>query len=251
MNYLKYWQAQLKTYAMRPDIEKAWAVGKKTAAVLALMKAAGLAPAQTDEIQHPLQAERLQKVIREIPAASPAMFNTICLGDSIFDIPRSRYTSIKEVANFAQSGAHHYHLGNQLEGVYPLLPSGAVQNIVMGTAIGNPLMVGQDYDISFQKTQREWDRARKLFPGRRIIVVTLPPTFSVWANLHRPKFEIDAFNWVSKDENAVLVSFRNFGKVLPEIAMSSDTVHLTRAGELKLDGLIEKAKALPKGSTVG
>lgn len=251
MNYWRYWQAQIRTQQMMPDIEKAWKAGKQTSMALAVFKAAGLLPQETAEVDHPLRAGRMKKIQREIPKAVPADFNTICLGDSIFDIPRSRFLSIKEVANLSQSGAHHYHLGHQIADAYPLLPNRAVQNIVMGTGIGNPLIVGQDYDYSFQKLRKQWDGVRALYPGRRMIIVGLPPTYSVWANLHRPKFELDAFGWVRQDENAVFVSFRRFGGVLPKIAMSSDTTHLTRAGEVKLDGLIEKAKTLPRGSTVG
>lgn len=246
---IQYWLANFKTWLAQKDIEKSWKTGKFSAQVLNILKATGNmkeAPPDYSE-PHPLYEERLKKMKAEWPGTAPHTFLTLAAGDSILDMGRDSYTAFQNKANLGMSGAWHYHTLQMVLDALKILDSiyqggrEIVKAVFLGTNAGNPLMAGQSYKVTLERCQELWNRTRAALPNAKLIIFTLPPTYSIWANAHRAKFELDAWDWVQRDKNSVLVSFKNFGGFVPSIVLGSDTVHLNDKGKFKLNELFLKA----------
>jgi len=248
--YLKYWEAQLKTRMSRNKIEGSWKSGINGAEILNLAKALGMTKDVGDIMDlHPYHKDRVQQMRDnwKVPVLS---LRRIAVGDSLYDMARAELPAIPNFSNLAMSGLWHYQAEQMLLEVIKYLDSNVINRnlvkvIYIGSLAGNPLMAGQSYETTWRRCVSVYNFARANFPGARIVISTLPPTYSIWANLHRWRFESDVWNWVVNDSNAVLVSFKRFGGLLPNMIESSDTTHLTASGNFRFNDLLEDAATCP------
>ena len=255
---INYWIASFKTWLAQKDIEKSWKSGKFSANILNILKATGNmreAPPDYSE-PHPLFAERLKQMKADWPGTAPHTFLVLAAGDSILNMGRESFTAFQNKANLGQSGAWHYQTWQIEQEALKILDSiyqggrEIVKAIFLGTNAGNPLIAGQSYDVTLERCQELWNRTRAALPNAKIIIFTIPPTYSIWANAHRARFELDAWDWVSRDKNAVLVTFKNFGGFVPSIVLGSDTVHLNERGKYRLNELFLRALAARPGTYI-
>lgn len=205
-------------------------------------------------VEHPLHKQRLIQYAKNVQEVKASDIDTIAFGDSLIDIPRNDWTQINEKVNFAISGSWANHMQQMAVEISPILKMKGIEpkNVIIGTLGGNPLLAYQNVDATISISINCLDKIRELFPSAKIIVYGLPPVYNAWATKYSLKFEGKMYEWVNKDVNAVFIPiFSNFGSGVlystPNIQNSSDGVHLSNTGVVKLDKLFKRAKsATPK-----
>lgn len=205
-------------------------------------------------VDHPYHNEKFKKYNANIDSyirGNGKKDGSICFGDSLFDIPREKYTAIKEKMNFSVSGSWSHHIVKMQNDVSVILNSYQIvpAQVYVGSMLGNPLLSYQTSETSVKEAIACLNNTRRLFPTSRITILGLPPAYNM--NIVRNRFycELSLLKWAVDDLNANYLEIRSklkptFG-ILPNVQYSSDGVHFTPKSVHKVDAYLWTAKDAP------
>jgi hypothetical protein len=177
----------------------------------------------------------------------------LCFGDSIAAFTRDYLSQIPPELNCAQPGSGFPNFLATARAVQPALRDASVHMVLVGSG-GNAGLGGQALERILEDAELCIRGMRKLFPDARLIVYGWPPIYDLYATAIAPAVEERLKSLVIEDGNAVFLPlqkhFAGFLGLFPRINYSSDGVHLNRAGIIRFNELIVRAKMAPAGSVV-
>ena len=185
---------------------------------------------------------------------NPEAVDTIAFGDSILDFARGHLESIPADANFGLAASWPHNVTRMALQIIPALAGiagFAPRYLVIGTPGGNPLLLKQAPGGVLAQTlfclDSVRDEARKYWPGIQFILYGLPPTYSPTVYQARPEYTATLIRWADRDGNACYVDicsgFGGLFGLFPSLRMSSDGIHQTPRGILKMDQRFKQAKS--------
>lgn len=255
INPIRRLQVIISTAIAKRMARKAHRTSRVSSAILAVVASRPDNELWKDTSPHPEQAIRQLEASRSIRQNGISInFRAIALGDSLKDIPRNEFRTVLSPVNFAMSGSRTHHMLSMARAVKQALVETSqlqkVKFVYIGTLEGNGYIVGEPVEEGISRALSGLRELRELFPGVRIIVDSLPPTYSVFANIARIPYEVALSNWVQADRDAVLISFMRFGEWTPSIWLSDDGVHHTDLGTLRFDNAMKTAQDAKPGSII-
>lgn len=207
-------------------------------------------------VPHPEHNQRLAEYFVGLKSSPGG--DTIAFGDSLLDGPREKFCAIRSCLNFAISGSWANHMATMAADILPMLDatgkSAEIDFLIVGSLGGNPLLQRQPVLTTITHSLQALTEIRYRYPRQRLIVYGIPPTVSIYVNLNAIKFEAAIYEWIIRDGNAVyLPLFRKFAGafgLFPKVLLSADGVHMTPAGIVLFDELLERGKTAPAGTLV-
>lgn len=243
-HYLRLAIAQAETWWQRRRIQDTHRNSLALSLALWHSKMIGQIPSR-DPLGIPDRVRDLaDKFCRDILDHPDRDYSRVVYGDSLADFSREMLESegvVPSYANFAIAGSRAHHMQYVFERTWPYL-QGRVRVVVLGSLGGNGMLIGFDYGSILERSLDCMNTIRAAVGDRvRIALYSIPPTYSITANMYRPYFELDLERWMLSDPNAVLISFRKQGWFFPKIALSIDGVHWTSTGKLIFAGQVRGA----------
>lgn len=256
INPIRWISTKLSTWWKLRDYRKMHKVGQAVALWLWL-----LSEQTPDEQQlwrntdpHPSYEERLVDYRDAIENNLDEDWSCIAFGNSLKDIPRKDFLTVPEYANFSISGSRSHNMLRMARVIHAILEQNGkldeVKYVFVGTLEGNGFLVGMPYKQAIDRAIAALDEIRELFPNARIIVDSIPPTYSVAANVGRWPYEYALIDWVNRDRDAVLISFKKMGMWFPGVWLSSDGVHHTPAGTRRFDFAMGESIMANRGEVI-
>jgi lysophospholipase L1-like esterase len=212
----------------------AWAT-----AILGISGAAAAAWEAAETAPHPemdAALNRMQSILFERESRKPIM-----VGDSLCDIPREEFWSIKSNRNLSLSGQTTGGYCRLIRRVYEFVPPEFHPSAIVTPCFGNNGWFAPPPDRLEDEIILALSMTRRLFPDARIIIPEFPPSYSPALQVLRPIMAAIVREWMQRDENAVVISFEKFGGWNPSVCLSSDGVHFTPEGVRRFDAAIVKA----------
>lgn len=197
-------------------------------------------------IRHPLHAARVQVYKAEYANLPKTKSLSINFGDSLTDLAREYFKgSLDAICSI--SGSYANHMQEMAEDTRDFFMQFDIGYVFVGTLGGNPMLVYRNYDQVLKSSLVCLDRIRQLYPRQKIIVYGLPPVYNLHATQHAYRFTTDLVQWAQKDRNSTVIDLHGaLGsgplKLFPTARWSSDGVHLTPSGAMKLSKKFNQAK---------
>ena len=232
----------IEAYLHRREYERNFKLNRVTSAITYLLRDS-MNP-NAERTKHPLHSKRLEEYKDKVGYWLDGKDVNINFGDSLTDMARKQLDVCHD-AIFSISGSWSHHIKMMAEDMKESLNRVNIKNISIGCLGGNPLLAYQNYNEVVSDALNCLNRVRELYPDSRIIVYGLPPVYNIHVSENTYQFDLELFNWVTKDSNARFINLKNkfgkgFGKLFPQIEYGVDGLHFNPNGASKFAELIKK-----------